>query len=63
MTSEQYVAYIGIDWAGRKHDISLYDCESDTWQDYTIKTRPQDLLDWVNHLRERYGEEKIAVGM
>jgi transposase len=63
MTTEQYVAYIGIDWADRKHDIALYDSASETWQEYTIQTRPQDLLDWVNQLRARYGEGQIAVGM
>ncbi|WP_156815558.1 hypothetical protein [Pseudanabaena sp. PCC 6802] len=30
MTTDQYVAYIGIDWADRKHDIALYDCASGT---------------------------------
>jgi transposase len=63
MNTQNYVAYIGIDWADRKHDIALYDCASNTWQEYTIKTRPQDLLDWVNQLRTFYGEGKIAVGM
>ncbi len=63
MTPENYVAYIGIDWADRKHDIALYDCASDTWQETPIKTRPQDLLDWVNQLRARYGEGRIAVAM
>jgi transposase len=63
MNTDNYVAYIGIDWAERKHDIALYDCASDTWQEYTIQTRPQDLLDWVNQLRARYGEGRIAVGM
>jgi transposase len=63
MTTENYVAYIGIDWADRKHDIALYDCASDTWQETIIKTRPQDLLDWVNQLRARYGEGRIAVAM
>jgi transposase len=63
MTTENYVAYIGIDWADRKHDIACYDCASGTWQEYIIQTRPQDLLDWVNQLRARYGEGKIAVGM
>ena len=63
MTTENYVAYIGIDWADRKHDIALYDCASGTWEEYIIQTRPQDLLDWVNQLRARYGEGKIAVGM
>jgi transposase len=63
MSTENYVAYIGIDWADRKHDIALYDCASGTWQESIIKTRPQDLLDWVNQLRARYGEGRIAVGM
>ena len=63
MSTQNYVAYIGIDWADRKHDIALYDCASGTWQEYIIKTRPQDLLDWVNQLRTRYGDGKIAVGM
>ncbi len=63
MTPDNYVAYIGIDWADRKHDIALYDCASGTWQESIIQTRPQDLLDWVNQLRARYGEGRIAVGM
>lgn len=45
MSTDPYVAYIGIDWADRKHDIALYDCASATWQESLIKTRPQDLLD------------------
>lgn len=63
MSTDSYVAYIGIDWADRKHDVALYDCASDTWQESLIKTRPQDLLDWVNQLRERYGQGKIAVAL
>jgi transposase len=63
MSTQNYVAYIGIDWADRKHDVAIYDCASDTWQESIIKTRPQDILDWVNQLRARYGEAKIAVAM
>jgi transposase len=63
MSTDPYVAYIGIDWADRKHDIALYDCASDTWQESMIKTRPQDLLDWVNQLRLRYGQGKVAVAL
>lgn len=63
MTTDNYGAYIGIDWADRKHDIALYDCASGTWEESLIGTRPQDLLDWVNQLRARYGEGKIAVAM
>jgi Transposase len=63
MSTENYVAYIGIDWADRKHDIALYDCASDSWQESPIATRSQDILDWVNQLRCRYGEGLIAVAM
>jgi transposase len=63
MSTENYVAYIGIDWADRKHDVALYDCASNTWQESIIQTRPQDILDWVNQLRTCYGEGKIAVAM
>jgi transposase len=58
-----YVAYVGIDWADRKHDIVLYDCATGTWEESTISTRPQDILDWVNQLRQRYGSGQIAVGL
>jgi transposase len=58
-----YVAYIGIDWADRKHDIAVYDCATDTWQEYVIQSHPQAILDWVNQLRSRYGNNKIAVAL
>lgn len=58
-----YVAYVGIDWADRKHDIALYDCATGTWEDSVIQSRPQDILDWVTQLRQRYGNSKIAVAL
>jgi transposase len=58
-----YVAYIGIDWADRKHDIALYDCATDTWEERVIQSRPQDILDWVTQLRQRYGNGLIAVAL
>jgi transposase len=32
-------------------------------QESAISTRPQDILDWVNQLRQRYGSGQIAVGL
>jgi Transposase len=63
MTTENYVAYIGIDWADRKHDMALYDCASGSWKESLIGTRPQDRLDGVNHLRAQSGHGKIAVAL
>lgn len=59
----EYVAYVGIDWADRKHDIALYDCATSTWQESVIQSHPQAILDWVNHLRSRYGDAQIAVAL
>lgn len=63
LASTDYVAYVGIDWADRKHDIALYDCATETWEEYVIQSRPQDILDWVNKIRARYGTGKIAVAL
>jgi hypothetical protein len=37
MSPQHYVAYIGIDWADRKHDIALCDFGSGTWQESVIQ--------------------------
>ena len=58
-----YAAYIGIDWADRKHDIALYDCQNETWEHGTIQSKPQSIADWVNRLRKTYGESKLLVGL
>ncbi|EKQ68013.1 Transposase [Leptolyngbyaceae cyanobacterium JSC-12] len=58
-----YVTYIGIDWADRKHDIALYDCATKHWEEDTLPHQPQAILDWVNQLRERYGQGLIAVAL
>jgi transposase len=56
-------AYIGIDWADRKHDISLYDCQHQTWSHTTIQSTPQAIADWVSQLRKQYGEAQLLVGL
>ncbi|ESA37888.1 transposase [Leptolyngbya sp. Heron Island J] len=58
-----YAAYIGIDWADRKHDIALYDCQNGTWEHCTIQSKPQSIADWVNRLRKTYGGSKLLVGL
>jgi transposase len=63
LSTTAYDAYIGIDWADRKHDINLYDCQSDSWQHYTIQASPEAIADWVNQLRQRYGQAKLLVGL
>ncbi len=63
LSTTVYAAYIGIDWADRKHDIALYDCQNETWEQSTIQATPQAIADWVNQLRKLYGERKLLVGL
>lgn len=56
-----FVAYIGIDWADRKHDICLYDATTKQREYSVIGAHPQAIADWVNTLQQRYGNAPIAV--
>ena len=54
-------AYIGIDWSDRKHDICLYDVERQTWEFNIIEHRPEKIDEWVESLRQRYGDRRVAI--
>jgi transposase len=54
-------AYIGIDWADRKHDICLMDVEKQTQEFYVLEHRPEKIDQWVESLRKRYGGRPIAI--
>lgn len=56
-----FVAYVGIDWADRKHDICLYDATTGQREYSVIDAQPQDIAAWVNKLQQRYGNAPIAV--
>lgn len=56
-----YAAYIGIDWADRKHDIYLYDCTPDQAEESVIGSQPDAIAAWVEGLRKRYGNALLAV--
>ena len=54
-------AYIGIDWADRKHDICEYDVDQKIHKSYVIEHRPEKIDEWVEGLRNRYGGRRIAI--
>lgn len=62
-TTTAFAAYIGIDWADRKHDLCLYDCQAQTWTNTTIAATPKAIADWVTQLRKQYGEAQLWVGL
>lgn len=55
------VAYIGIDWADRKHDICLFDVEHQTHEFSVIEHRPEIIEQWVESLRKRYEGRTVAI--
>jgi transposase len=59
--SGEYAAYIGIDWADRKHDICLYDPTTRTWEASVIAHTPDAIKAWVESLRQRFNGQRIAV--
>lgn len=59
--SSDVAAYIGIDWADRKHDICLYDIETGTREFSVIAHRPEIIDSWVEGLRTRYKGQRIAI--
>src|SRR5512142_1868349 len=63
MKTEQaeFAAFIGIDWADRKHDVCLQVAETGKRERFVIEHRPKVLHAWAEQLRERFGGVPVAV--
>lgn len=59
--TNQFAAFVGIDWADQKHDVSISDHGSCTPTHQVIKHTPEALIEWLGELRQQYPEGKIAV--
>jgi transposase len=60
---EEYAAYLGIDWADRKHDLCLVDVATGTKTRMVLKHTPEAIAEYFTALRARYGGREIAVGL
>jgi transposase len=54
-------AWIGIDWADEKHDVSLYEVASGKQESGIIRQSPEALQQWLGQLRARYAGGYVAV--
>ena len=54
-------AWIGIDWADEKHDVSLCDFATGKQEALTIPQNPEALQEWLGQLRSRYEGGYVAV--
>jgi transposase len=58
----QFAAFVGIDWADQKHDVSTAPANDDSNPVHQIITHTPDALnEWVRQLRHQYPEGQIAV--
>lgn len=54
-------AWIGIDWADEKHDVSVYDVATGNQEALTIRQSPEALQEWLGQLRSRYENGYVAM--
>jgi len=57
----QYAAYLGIDWADKKHDVCLSVVGTGKRERSVIEHKPAALRAWAEKLRERFGGSPVAV--
>jgi transposase len=56
-----FAAFVGIDWADRKHDVCLVAPDSGKPECSVVEHRPTVIRDWARGLRERFPVGSIAV--
>ena len=56
-----FAAFIGIDWADRKHDVCLQVPGASAPEASVLEHRPKAIDAWARQLRERFGGRRIAV--
>lgn len=59
--SNKYTAFIGLDWADQKHDISVVSSIGDNPVHQVILHTPEALNEWLVKLRQQYPEGQIAL--
>jgi len=56
-----FAAFVGIDWADRKHDVCLQVAGSETCEASILEHRPTAIAAWARELRERFEGQRVAV--
>ena len=59
--ASEFAAFIGIDWADRKHDVCLQIPGASDREASVLEHSPRVIDAWARQLRERFGGRPIAV--
>ena len=62
-TEPEFAAFIGIDWADRKHIWSLQTADSEQRESGELEHTPEAVESWVAHLYQRFAQRPIAVAV
>ena len=57
----EFAAFVGIDWADRKHDLCLQVAHTDTREFAVLADRPDAIDQWAASLRQRFQGRPVAV--
>ena len=60
-STTEFAAFVGIDWADRKHDVCLLAAGCSTREFSVLVHRPEAIAQWAEGLRQRFGGRPIAV--
>ena len=63
VTTQEFAAFIGLDWADAKHDVCLQVAGSDKREGKTLHHRPEVIEAWVTDLRQRFEGQPIAIAL
>ena len=57
----KYAALIAIDWADKKHDVLIQNCQSKERVAHILKHSAQSIQAWIENLEKEYQGKKLAV--
>lgn len=60
--SVPFKAFVGIDWADKKHDVCIQQAGTETFEFDCVPHRPSELDAWARGLKKHFGSP-IAVGL
>jgi len=60
-STSEFAAFVGIDWADRKHDVCLLAAGSSQPECSVLTHRPEAIEQWAESLRQRFDGAPIAV--
>jgi transposase len=59
----EIAAFIGLDWADKKHAVTLQESGSDQRHRFTLEHTPEALQSWIQSLRDRFGGRAVAIAV